>query len=145
MILGFELVALFEMPHPVILQGAGVFRIAGQRLLVPDLRLVILAELAVRIAEIIGDVGMLVAAELMEGGDAFFISSVEHHRARGLVAVDELLFRFLFFLFLLVVGFLLVGLGVRFRLALAVWWSAAACGAFIADGVSAGWSRAQRR
>src|SRR5262249_41751361 len=70
MIFGLQAVALFEMPHPVILPGAGVFRIGGKRFLVPDLGVVGAAELAAREADQVGDIGMLIMAERLQYGDA---------------------------------------------------------------------------
>ena len=69
MLLGFLPVAQFEVPHPVILPGAGVLRIGGERLLVPDLRILGAAELAAGEADQVRDIGMLVAAERTQRHD----------------------------------------------------------------------------
>src|SRR5882672_5821318 len=50
-------VALFDLPQPVILPGPHMIRIGLQGALVPDLRNLVVAELAVGIADQIGDVG----------------------------------------------------------------------------------------
>ena len=48
-------VALFDLPQPIILPGLDVGRIGLQRALVPDLRNLVVAELAIGIADQIGD------------------------------------------------------------------------------------------
>ena len=63
MILRLVAVALLDLPQPIILPGLHVVRIGPQRALVPDLRDLVVAELAVGIADQIGNSGNLVAAE----------------------------------------------------------------------------------
>src|ERR1700722_12720501 len=56
-------VALLDLPQTVIVPGQHVVRIGFQRPLVPDLRELVVAELAVGIADQIGHVRMIVMAE----------------------------------------------------------------------------------
>src|SRR5262249_2245338 len=95
---------------------AHVIRIDRQRLFVPDLGKVVVAELAVGVADVVGDFCAVVVAERLEGGDAFLIFAVEHQRAGGAVTVDELLLLklgalvFLFLLAALPIAVLIAGL-----------------------------------
>src|SRR5687767_16039705 len=59
-------VALFDLPQAVILPGLDVVGVALQRALVPDLRDLVVAELAVGVADQIGDGGVVVAAERLQ-------------------------------------------------------------------------------
>ena len=65
-ILRLVAVALFDLPQAVILPGLDMVRIGLQRALVPDLRDLVVAELAVGVADQIGDRGAVVAAERLE-------------------------------------------------------------------------------
>ena len=65
--------------------------IGGERLLVPDLRLIVIAKLAVGVADVVCDVRMLVLAERMHRGDAAFVIAGEDCLARGAIAAQELL------------------------------------------------------
>src|SRR5579862_2234703 len=56
-ILGGFAVALFELPQSVVLPGADMVRVGLQRALVPELRDLVVAKLAVGVADQIGDVG----------------------------------------------------------------------------------------
>jgi hypothetical protein len=56
-------VTSLELPQSVVLPRQYVVRICLQRALVPDLRLLVVAELAVGIADEVGDVRMVVMAE----------------------------------------------------------------------------------
>ena len=105
-----EQIALLGVPHAVIRPGAGVRGIGGERPLVPDLGVVVAAELAAGIADQVGDVGVVVMAERFQLVDAGgVVVALVDHRMRGLVAVDELLLGFL--LVLLRRLLFLVGLG----------------------------------
>src|SRR5689334_17202522 len=86
----FQAVALLHLPHAVIGPGAHVVGIGGERLLVPDFRVFILAELAVGVADVIGDIGMLVVADGVHGGDAALIVADENHFARGAIVAQKL-------------------------------------------------------
>src|ERR1700716_1140831 len=66
MILRLIAVALFDLPQPVILPGLDVIRVGLQRALVPDLRDLVVAELAVGVADQIGDGGAVVVAECLQ-------------------------------------------------------------------------------
>src|SRR6202022_2820413 len=64
-------VALFDMPQPVILPGLDVVRVGLQRALVPNLRDLVVAKLAMGVADQIGDGGAVVMTEslqLLDGG-----------------------------------------------------------------------------
>src|SRR3954471_9874808 len=62
-------VALFDLPQAVILPGLDVVRIGLERALVPDLRNLVVAELAVGVADQVGDRGAVVTAERLELSD----------------------------------------------------------------------------
>src|SRR4051794_34452440 len=68
-ILGLVAVALFDLPQAVILPGLDVVRIGLERALVPDLRHLVVAELAVGVADQVGDRGAVVTAERLELSD----------------------------------------------------------------------------
>src|SRR5262245_405284 len=120
MIARLEQVALLGMPHAVIGPGAGVLGIGGERAFVPNLGVVVAAELAARIADQVGDVRVVVVAKRLQRGDTrHVIVLLVDDGMRGLVAVDELLLRLLLLLLggLLLAGFLgrlvSVGRGLR--------------------------------
>src|ERR1700680_2330670 len=85
MILRLVAVALFDLPQPVILPGAHMVRIGLERALVPDLRHLVVAELAIGVADQIGDVGAVVLAERLQllDGRAIVVAVVD--RGIGLV------------------------------------------------------------
>src|SRR5271154_6006861 len=66
MILRLLAVALLDLPQTVILPGQHMIRIGLQRALVPDLAQPVVAELAIGIADQIGDVGIVVMAQRLE-------------------------------------------------------------------------------
>ena len=66
MILRLIAVTLLDLPQPVILPGLDVVGICFQRALVPDLAELVVAELAVGVADQIGDVGAVVVAERLQ-------------------------------------------------------------------------------
>ncbi len=59
-------VALLDLPEAVIVPGQDVVRIGLERVLVPDLRELVVAELAIGIADQVGDIGIVVMAERLE-------------------------------------------------------------------------------
>src|ERR1700682_4239980 len=59
-------VALLDLPQPVILPGLDVVRIGLERALVPDLRDLVVAELAIGIADQIGDGGDVVVTKRLQ-------------------------------------------------------------------------------
>jgi hypothetical protein len=71
MVLGLVAVALFDLPEAVILPGLDVARVGLERALVPDLGDLVVAELAIGVADQIGDGGDVVMSErpeLIDGG-----------------------------------------------------------------------------
>src|SRR5580704_3802256 len=60
MILRLVAVTLFDLPQSVILPGLDMVGIGLQRALVPDLRDLVVAELAIGIADQVGDIGAIV-------------------------------------------------------------------------------------
>src|ERR1700760_1935008 len=60
MILRLVAVALFELPQAIVLPGLDVVGVGLQRALVPDLRKPVVAELAIGIADQVGDAGAIV-------------------------------------------------------------------------------------
>ena len=90
MILRLVAVALFDLPQPVILPGLDVVRVGLERALVPDLRDLVVAELAIGIADQIGDVGTVVVAERLELLDrGAIVVAVVDRRIGGPVAGQE--------------------------------------------------------
>src|SRR3982074_336812 len=83
-------VALFDLPQAVILPGLDVVRIGLERALVPDLRHLVVAELAVGVAHQIGDRCAVVAAERLQLFDrGSVIVAVVDRGIGGAVAVGE--------------------------------------------------------
>ena len=76
-------VALFDLPQAVILPGLDVGGIGLQRALVPDLRHLVVAELAVGVADQIGDGGAVVAAERLQLRDRARIVAAVKDRGVG--------------------------------------------------------------
>src|SRR5262249_36242880 len=66
MVLGLIAVALFKLPEPIVLPSPHVVRVGLERTLIPDLRNPVVAELAVGIADQIGDVGAIILAERLQ-------------------------------------------------------------------------------
>src|SRR5262245_40894895 len=121
MILRLVAVALFDLPQAVVLPGLDVVGIGFQRALVPDLRDLVVAELAVGIADQVGDCGAVVALqrlELRDGGSVF--AAAVDRIISGAIAGRESLFAIgtqlsLLALLAVVGGFRLVGRGIDRR------------------------------
>src|SRR6476620_1399391 len=90
MILRLIAVALFDLPQAVILPRHHVVRIGFQRALVPDLRKLVVAKLAIGVADQIGDVRMIVVAERLElidrGG---IVIAIVNRRVSGAITLAE--------------------------------------------------------
>src|SRR3984893_8736028 len=83
-------VALFELPQPVILPGLDVVRVGLQRALVPDLRNLVVAELAIGVADQIGDVRAVVPAERLQLPDGRgVIVAVVYRGVSRAITLDE--------------------------------------------------------
>src|ERR1700751_1925524 len=65
-ILRLVAVALLDLPQAVILPGLDVVGIGRQRALIPDPRELVVAELAVGVADQVGDGGIVVMSERLE-------------------------------------------------------------------------------
>src|SRR3954454_17796890 len=65
-ILGLIAVALFDLPEPIILPGLDVAGVRLERALIPDLRDLVVAELAIGIADQVGDRGGVIAAKRLQ-------------------------------------------------------------------------------
>src|SRR5882757_761636 len=92
MILRLIAVALFDLPEAVILPGAHMGRIGLQGALVPDLRHLVVAELAIGVADQIGDVGAVVLAkrlQLLDRGGV--VVAIVDRGIGGVIAGQELL------------------------------------------------------
>src|SRR5262245_36837243 len=76
-------------------------RVGGERLLVPELRVLVAAELAASVTDEIGDLGIVVVAEGMHGGDAGLVLALLDQRARLVVALAQILLGLLVLLLLL--------------------------------------------
>src|SRR5580700_2715027 len=66
MVLRLVAVALFDLPQPIILPGLDMVRVGLERALVPDLRELVVTELAIGITDQIGDGGVLVVTERLQ-------------------------------------------------------------------------------
>src|SRR6516164_11360959 len=109
-VLGLEQVALFGVPHAVIRPRQSVFRIGGERLVVPILGVVLAAELAARIAKQRRDVGIVVMGQCAQCGDAaLVIVLVVDQGISRMIAIDEILRRAALVVFLLLLARFAVG------------------------------------
>src|SRR6185437_3705619 len=81
------------LPHAVIGPRAHVVGVGGERLLVPELGVVVVAELAMRVADVVRDVRMLVVAERVHRGDAVLVTAAENQKSRRAVVVQKFLLR----------------------------------------------------
>src|SRR2546421_10391140 len=66
MVLRLLAITLLDLPQAVILPGQHMIGIGLQRTLVPDLGKLVVAELAIRIADQIGNVGVIIVAERLQ-------------------------------------------------------------------------------
>ena len=93
-VLGFEHIALFGLPHAVIRPGHGMVGIGGKCALVPEFGVVVAAELAAGVTEQRRYVGVVVVAERAQRGDAGnVVVLVVDQRVGGMVAAQEILRR----------------------------------------------------
>src|ERR1700730_14326018 len=79
-------IALFDLPQAVILPGLDVVGIGLQRAFVPDLRHLVVAELAVGVADQVGDRGAVVMAERLEllDGRSIVVAIVDRRVGRAI-------------------------------------------------------------
>src|SRR5262245_13920214 len=75
-------------------------RVGLQRGLVPDLRLLVVAHLAVGVADVVGDIGMLIVAKCMHRGYAGFVLAVENKLTCLAIVAQEFLLGLLLLLLL---------------------------------------------
>src|SRR3982074_260426 len=83
-------VALFDLPQSVILPGPHMIRVGLQRALIPDLRDLVVAELAVGVADQIGNISAVLMAErlqLIDGGG--IVAPFINRRIGRAVAIEE--------------------------------------------------------
>ena len=64
-------------------------RVGLQRGFVPELRLLVVAHLAVGVADVVGDIGMLVVAKRVHRGDAGFVLAVENQLTSLAIVAQE--------------------------------------------------------
>src|SRR5262245_5724901 len=95
-----EPIALLHVPHAVVGPGANMVWIGLEGSLIPDLGLVVVAHLAVCVADIIGDIGVIITAERMHGGNAGLVLAVKNELAGCPVVAQEFLLGQLLFLLL---------------------------------------------
>lgn len=83
-------VALFDLPHAVILPGLDVVRVGLQRALVPDLRQLVVAELAIGVSDQVGDIGAIVLSQRLQlvDGRRIVVALVDR-RIGGPVSLQE--------------------------------------------------------
>src|SRR3979411_363991 len=89
-ILRLVAVALLDLPQSVILPGLDVVRVGLQRALVPALRDLVVAELAIGVAHQVGDGGVVVVTErlqLLDGGG--IVVAVIDRGVGGAIALRE--------------------------------------------------------
>src|SRR5476649_1498152 len=92
MILRLFAVALLDLPQTVILPRQHMVRVGLQRAFVPDLRELVVAELAIGIADQVGHVGAIVLAQCLQLLDgSSIVMLVVDRRISGAVAVSDLL------------------------------------------------------
>src|SRR4030095_15449686 len=92
MVLRLITIALFDLPQAVILPCPHMVRIGLERALVPDLRQLVVAELAIGVADQIRDIGAVFMAErlqLLDGGSK--IVAVVDRGIGGAIAGSEAL------------------------------------------------------
>src|SRR6478735_8737179 len=87
MILRLIAIALLDLPQAVILPGQHVVRVGLERALIPGLRQLVIAELAVGVADQIGHVRMIVVTERLQLPDrvGIFVAVVDR-RIGGAIA-----------------------------------------------------------
>src|SRR5205823_5790260 len=113
MILRLLAVALLDLPQAIILPGLDVVRIGFQRALVPDLRELVVAELAIGVTDQIGDGGAVIVTERLQLRDRRRVVVVVIDRCiGGAIAVRE---RCVFSAGRRFAGFLFLALGGRRR------------------------------
>src|SRR3954452_4051183 len=90
MVLRLIAVALLDLPQAVILPGQHVVRVGLERALVPGLRQLVVAELAIGVADQIGHVRMIVMTERLEldNGVGIFIAVIDR-RISGAIALHK--------------------------------------------------------
>ena len=90
MVRGLVAIALLDLPQSVILPGQHMVRVGLQRTLVPGLGQLVIAELAIGIADQVGDAGVVVVAERLElpDGGSIIVALVDR-RMRGAVSLPE--------------------------------------------------------
>src|SRR5881227_3301651 len=90
MILRLFAIALLDLPQAVILPGLDVVRIGLERALVPDLRHLVVAELAIGVADQVGDGGAVVTVERLQLCDRrSVVVAVVDRGIGGAIAVGE--------------------------------------------------------
>src|SRR5882757_2141541 len=90
MILRLVAIALLDLPQAVILPGLDVVRIGLERALVPDLRHLVVAELAIGVADQVGDGGAVVTVERLQLCDRrSVVVAVVDRGIGGAIAVGE--------------------------------------------------------
>src|SRR6266404_9158212 len=83
-------VALFDLPQSVILPGPHMVGVGLERTLVPDLRNLVVAELASGVADQIGDIGAVVLAKRLQLADGCsVIVAVVNRRIGGAITLDK--------------------------------------------------------
>src|SRR5260221_101632 len=90
MVLRLVAVALLDLPQPVILPGLDVVGVGLQRALVPDLRHLVVAELAIGVADQVGDRGVVVVTERLQLPDRRGVVIAVVYRGVGrAITLDE--------------------------------------------------------
>ena len=103
-VLSLEHVALFGLPHAVIRPGHRMVGIRRQRPLVPELSVIVAAELTAGIADQRRHVGVVVIAQRQQRGDTrFIVALVVDQRVGGVIAGEEI-FRRTALVFLVLCG-----------------------------------------
>src|SRR5436305_959491 len=106
MILRLIAIALFDLPQPIILPGLDVGGIGFQRALVPELRDLVVAELAIGIADQVGDGRHLVMTErlqLLDGG-SIIVALIDRRIRRAVAGGESVLLKAGLLVFLVLLG-----------------------------------------
>ena len=86
----FELVSLLEVPKPVIFPCPYVVRIRLECLVVPDFREVIVAKLAIGVADVVCDVRVVIMAESPKRDDCLVVLTIKYETSRCMVTAHKL-------------------------------------------------------
>src|SRR6202051_4355132 len=99
-------VALFRLPQPVILPSPHVVRVGLQRPLVPDLRDLVVAELAGGVADQVCDIGVVVVAKRLQLLDStgIIVALIDRRESCAISLAESRIFKIGALILVLVLG-----------------------------------------